>query len=156
MKRRHVCGLGRSRKLVALGVKPVAMFYWDAHTREHAETGRKRKFWGLCSGEEIPISEGEFEEVYPAFTVGELGDLIMEIVPEVRGNPKCAFLWSQFPFREYYPHTKRVEWKFHNPWTRYRESKIVCSASNEADARADMLAYLLEHRAKFEEQGYFQ
>src|SRR5205085_2650671 len=108
-----------AKRLKELGVKQESYFYWD-QCSQHPE--------GIL----IPSDSGTIKligcEWYSAFTVAELGDMLPD---EVATNKYTE------------PDLKTFFCKLHveGDWQKYIE---IIEADTEADARAQMLIYLLE------------
>lgn len=123
----QVVSLDLAKKLKALNVKQESTFYWvlDFVIQNWAGksdfTGKMedrpaKKRWTLA------MAKGEHEEIYSAFTVAELGEMLPFTVAYFKqesGKYICALASGEF---------------------------VTDDCDTEADARAQMLIYLLENK----------
>ena len=139
---KQVCGVRWAKRLRAAGVKQRSHWYWfkqrvprrDPHTGQVVE----RTVWGLGGRHDPDVDY----EVVSAFTVAELGNHLAQLRPDHGYNSKGCYM----PYRAYYPHTGRVEWKYDWPYSRYARDIKVMNVRTEANARAAFLLALIEHR----------
>jgi len=138
----QVCSLELAKQLKRAGVKQESLL---CHI-EHVQI----KDWDYteCKGirtwaEAREYYPAEYWNRYAAFTVAELGEMLLE-----KG--------FSLPFVEHYSHEQGKCWKFLDPFTEYAESKIVLDRiekMTEADARAKFLIYLLENKLASPAEG---
>lgn len=121
----QVTSLELSKKLKELRVKQESLFYWKTYETDQFATATHPKI--INFKEEPGFSENS---LYSAFTVAELGKLLPDAVETNNTN------W-----------TLTTEKAFAGSWTiRYGwDVTISGKADTEADARAKMLIYLIEH-----------
>lgn len=134
----QVCSLELAKRLKELGVKQDGYFAWQ--NIEGDERGDLKNVPYFVEGRPI-YNEERMEEIYSAFTVGELGELLPVSV-EVDGRAKLFEMtkgevdggigWTCW----------YLDYLYHNV------SGILPQGyrDNEADARAKMLIYLLENK----------
>jgi hypothetical protein len=119
----QVCSLDLAKRLKELGVKQGSLFYWVNMKRNGWEI---RTPLGARKGIEFALSR---ISGISAFTVAELG----EMLPKNSGNGEYISRWNS---------NKR--------WECYMRNRPGCGfeqyADTEADARAQMLIYLLENK----------
>lgn len=120
----QVVSLELAKKLKELGVKQESLWYWYHPAIEPEDSdlvlnSRGRVLNGDFAEVQTRLSGYEIKEKYSAFTVTELG----EILP-----PRCT--------------TYRLEFGSFI----CRESNYEIQADTEANARAEMLVYLLENK----------
>ena len=121
-----------SKKIEKLGVDQDSQWYWILCKHNN------KTFLLNCDDRQLdrnyrhPDAE-EFYEVYSAFTVAELGELLK--------HPNQEIL-------SYHPNTPPI-WSGTN-WILYRDGKIILEANTEADGRAKMLIRLIENKLKTE------
>ncbi len=73
----QVCALEYSKRLVELGVKPISLFNW---TRYEHRVEYSVNYLAL-------LFYNNFSEIYPAFTVAELGEMLPNSVALVGAEP---------------------------------------------------------------------
>lgn len=119
----QVCSLELSKRLKELGVKQKSLFYWI-----RVETENKNiDGFGLTYIINIFKPIQNFKEIYSAFTVSELG----EILPDNCYTQKnCARI--------------TVDWICHHIIDDDQED--IWIGESEADARAKMLVYILKNK----------
>lgn len=134
----QVCTLEQAKKLKELGVEQESLFYYIDNMvlgLEGIKVKEQTKSYKING----VVQDGGVVRYYSAFTVAELGELLpIEDMPDGRD-------WQQRPFRDYYPHTGKIMWKYDDPYTKYGRERKVTEAKTEAEARAAMLIYLLEN-----------
>ena len=122
----QVTSLELSKKLKELGVKQESLFYWKTYEPDQFDTVPHPKI--INFKEEPGFSENS---LYSAFTVAELGMLFADL-GSMRRKPLIfsGYIWKskQFSCRHFYA----------------SDSIKQFDAPTEADARAEMLIYLLE------------
>jgi hypothetical protein len=117
---KHVCSLELAKRLKELGVKQESFFFW------HAGPDVEPK---IIIGQGYETANGFTYENFSAFSVAELGELL----PMHLTDPLISLQVFKTPagWCIRYDTGERVFWEELDP--------------NEADARAQMLIYLLEH-----------
>lgn len=119
LSRDQVCNVELSKKLFELGVKQDSIFYW----RKYQFCKNTDLFYIPTKEMELMVLSGKLEYSYSAFTVAELGFLLQ---PFMIGGGMTGGL------------PKEDEEKID------KISDDLCSFKNEANARAEMMIYLLE------------
>lgn len=109
----QVCSLELSKRLDELGVKVPSLFY---HCRYGSEFSIYS--WGN-------VSAGMFEEVYHAYSVAELGEMLLK-------------------FPGIYQYFGENKFQLHQNYRELECDIIASQDSNEANARAKMLIWLIE------------
>lgn len=125
----QLVNLELSKKLKELGVKQESLWWWikthDCYgDLDNFEVGRDydKTAW---------IESKMGTEVYSAFTVAELG----EMLPDIIGDDKHNIIYHCSLFKD------RIEYKD------YTDSHyLIQQADTEANARAKILIYLIEHK----------
>ena len=112
------CSLVLAKKLQELGVNQQSIFYWIL-----AKTSANFAAYGLTYITNIFDRKENFDEIYSAFTVAELGEMLRYWVT-TRKHRDSDWL-CRHHYMEYEHDTK---------------------AETEANARAKMLIYLLENK----------
>ncbi len=119
----QITNLELSKKLKEFGVKQESAFYWrkynfakKPHVFYFADTDRKKI--------DLAILSGKLEFEYSAFSVAELGEMLPEPAKTWRG--KYIDEEESTYFCEFHDHEEE--------------------ADTEANARAKMLIYLIEHK----------
>lgn len=114
-----------SKRLKELGVKQNSIFYWqinhlfnnNIYIRYHNEIGFNYKKY----------EKDESQEIYSAFTVSELGNILPELTNCSKGNIHSN------------PELYHLVWSC-------EYNKLIQFADTEADARAKMLIWLIENK----------
>lgn len=117
---KQVSSRGPSKRLCELGVRQGSLFYWIGPCQSHGMIE-----WAIRDKEKA--DSWNQNVVYSAFTVAELGEVLPQGYFTVRDDGKSAGtppLWCCRTWKE-------------------GQLKL---ADTEADARAKMLIYLLEHK----------
>jgi hypothetical protein len=127
----QVCSLELAKKLKELGAKQKSLFWW----------GRPKDLnvYGLFYTPMLfSFGEDHFDELYSAFTVAELG----EILPIHFG-----YKWNNKMYPTGLMITKLInDWLVsYNVTGSYAPSELCIFDKTEADARAKMLIYLIEN-----------
>lgn len=139
----NVCTLAQAIKLKELGVKQDSLFYHfpnpnaDEIIKEHKLSPYYIELGDNCMNQDSLVRkfvlDGFYNKTYSAFTVGELGELMQEYV-----------------LTQYNTHGGYWEWKllkYDSDLPMGFEVKAENDEFNtEAEARADMLIYLLENK----------
>lgn len=121
---KEVCSLDLSKRLKELGFKQESLFYWF----EHKENGRVMLAYktqvGYYNENGAGFSDRTLEtcDIYSAYTVAELGEMLPENFRSGKGDKDSQFYC-------------RVDDEDFNPIH-------ICFSDTEADARAEMLIYL--------------
>src|SRR5260370_11682568 len=128
----EVTSLELSKKLKELGVKQESAFYWE---RSMFTDG-----WELQSIERASLKASY--EIYSAFTVAELGEMLPSSI-------KYTLAGGRKPKYSHYLHMLSSDHFSSGKWTvsysTYRSNRTIdFMDDSEADARAKMLIYLLE------------
>lgn len=123
MEEKYCCTKEQGKQLQELGIKKEPMYYW----------------WKDDFGDWI-VTESFFEnEVYPAYTIGELGEMLPDrVTRKISGrihfydincykDPMRGWAVSMYDMTGGHPYGKEI-------------------AETEAQARAEMLIYLLENK----------
>ena len=115
----QVCSLELAKELKELGVKHESLFYW--HRSYNPSTKKENDPYIVYGGE---YNDKEID--FPAFTVAELGEMMRKTG------------------RETFPHyvTGQKLWVWAYDWSDDIGFRYI-NASTKADARAEMLIYLL-------------
>lgn len=124
----QVVSLYLSKRLKKLGVKSKSYFRWE--TYQDPRTNRYKKHIVQDGGH-------TFGEIYPAYTVAELGDMIpMYINGRYVHIPEkgARNIYDSKP-----PEKKDIVWSFQPVGQDY-----IQQSDTEADARAETLIYLLD------------
>lgn len=119
----QVVSLELSKKLKELGVKQESLFRWQGYLQPKE----------IKTCELVPSDEPIYEpyDIYSAFTVAELGELI----PSNFSGLYCKYQWG-FLHNRHYAYLNKME----------DNSEVMnFEAETEADARAKMLIYILEN-----------
>ena len=129
MKIEQSCSLDLARKLKKLGVIQESLFHWVK--KWNGETGA----WDLFYDGDISLDV--IDEHVCAFTVAELGKLLRADI----------YLESEDRMLELYEFRMDGTWgiAYHNQMIIPADYRWEFEASTEADARAKMLVYLIEH-----------
>ena len=124
---KQVCSLEYAKKLKELGVNQDSLYFYT-------KVGKSVKSWDewMEIGENVILSE-----LYSAFTVAELGEMLPEKV-----KTKCFGEKSFIIFREKYAES----WDIAYSTDTSDDDKLWKQAETEADARAKMLISLLENK----------
>lgn len=129
----QVCSLGLSRKLKELGLRQESAFYWVLVNQTASlhygfvPASELKKHW------EREVST----EVFAAFTVAELGEMLPKCLPNnVNGLDLhlCSTYNGTIGLEVGYQ-DEDFQWKY-----------VQMYVQSEADARAKMLVYLLENK----------
>jgi hypothetical protein len=130
----QVCSLDLAKRLKESGVKQESCFYWWRRT-ENSE-------WLILhyNSLDIPNRERKYQEFTSAFTVAELGELLpLNVMPE--SHRKITYsngYWLEC-------HKENSQWNV--SYRTGRRIELCFKVSDtEADARAQMLCYLLENK----------
>lgn len=121
---KQVCSLELAKKLKELGLKQDSLYYIH-----HRAAGDDKDGTWINHGKNI-LSDEEYEWVYSAFTVAELGLLLPAGIQCNKFGPL-----SNNPSQK--------QWGWHC-WQ--VDKNHLENADTEADARAKMLIYLLENK----------
>lgn len=136
----QVVSLELAKKLKELGVKQDSLFGWFL-LKEKAKKLHEDKDWGIAPmfrlNDEAYKVRGFMvgKEIISAFTAVELGEMLPTYI-EVDGDRA----WRTFNRVGY--------WEISYTHTRLNESKVktpVFQSHSEADLRAQMLIYLIDH-----------
>jgi hypothetical protein len=121
----QVVSLDLSKKLKELDVKQESLFYWNYCGGE-----KERETWRVEKGK-APISG------ISAFTVAELGEMLPDYIQQEDGTMAQLTSTKHRPF-----------WVTHYQWGESMQLVALYrqTADSEADARAQMLIYLLENK----------
>lgn len=124
----QVCSLELAKRLKGLGVKQESLFWWVKvkHDGEHFV-----KMEGTIAYWEA--KRLGFDDIYSAFTVAELGEMLPAGIVQ---TDKCK------------KETDLKEWALY-----LAGSKHHVFSDNEADARAKMLIYLIENKLQTIKEG---
>lgn len=119
---RQVCSLRLAKRLKELRVKQESLFWWGNYVRTGIlpEYNRNKLHYGKYGD--------AFEPTCAAFTVAELGEMLPRYFQTVR----CV--------------GKTLPWQCSHDDLAWHEKHEAIHADIEADARAKMLIYLLEHK----------
>jgi len=139
----------QGKRLVELGIAPNSLFSYFGSENMRLKDNATSMDYGswIFIQNTVAVNNQQLDArsnvsceipIAPAFTVAELG----EMLPDDRNHEK----WQYRPFLEFYSHTDKDMWKFNDHYTRYGSNKIVVTADNEAQARAEMLIWLLENK----------
>lgn len=109
-----------SKKLKELSVKQESLFYWNKNANLISSFN-----WGDVDREDWEIIKGD---LISAFTVAELGEMLPRRIKTIKLKSK----------------TKGEIWVCDN-WRRKKQERTSFNAKTEADAKAKMLIYLIEH-----------
>lgn len=118
----QVCNLELSKKLKELNVKQESLFYWDGNTRVD----------GGFDLHQRTLTQFNKERMISAFTVAELGEMLPE---------------DYFVFKNSigdYIYSERTKRKLSESGYEKWELVALGQENTEADARANILIYLLE------------
>ena len=119
----QVCSLDLARRLKEMGVKQKSLFYWRLELPAAVEV------WTVELGNE----ELGFHNIYSAFTVAELGEML----------PKGTESWQHLCDKDCDPRYRGEN----IGWYCELADKSHCELENtEGDARAKMLVWLLENK----------
>lgn len=138
----QVASLELAKKLKELGVKQESYFAWvlsapffDGNHSERDLVLNPNQF------EELVENCGDEFELYPAYTVAELG----EMLPEEILDEEEPVSWHHL-----YTYPTGAHWccsyRFHNGEDGTWSTTYVEQARTEANARAKMLIYLIENK----------
>lgn len=128
---KQVCSLEPSQKLRKLGVKQASYFHWSVPNPEEASTvPDKEALKEHCKVELSTMHWGIGFDDYAAFTVAELGEMLLTIPPFVNVH---TYLDAS------------LEWWCVLPIQGGIDDGLMFTADTEADARAKMLIYLIEN-----------
>lgn len=120
----QVVSLELAKKLKELGVKQESLYLWTLRTEPAT-------LWSLDRyGEKWGNNIGEGYDKFSAFTVAELGEMLLDTVQ--------SNAYDEEEERLYYVCRLNVE----GDWSKYIH---ITNAATEADARAKMLIYLIEN-----------
>ena len=123
----QVCNLELSKKLKELGVKKDSVWFWQFNDKEGERLGI-----GKYSLERFNPNIFQSYKDYPAFTVAELG----EMLPDAINDDEL--------------YTSKHGNKWYVEYMNLPEDKPECLrslfAKTEADARAEMLIWLIENK----------
>lgn len=123
----QVCSLDLAKRLKELGVKQESLFMWSVSARLDG-SDRREKLWLTEKARDLVILANRAGALYSAFTVGELGEMLMD------GR------LTQYCFKQ----TQGWGWK---SFTLLGTPVVFTEYSDtEADARAKMRIYLLENK----------
>ena len=123
----QVCSRELAKRLEELGVRQESVFWWVDRTLTY--TGGRASHAPLQGG-------------VAAFTVAELGEMLPDdiTIPSKNGKPRVHTHWLRFG---------RYRVAGHRFWCAYpggsARTNLEERAHTEADARAKILIYLLEH-----------
>lgn len=131
---KQLCSLESSKQLKKLGVKQRSLFYWiRIEASEHVDG------YGLTYIANMFKPVSAFKEIYSAFTVPELGELLPFLI--------------EYNNKKYWYHTEKINKnnKYCNEhevnYTNGGKSTIgIVHGNTEANARAKMIIYLLENK----------
>lgn len=137
----QVCTLAQANKLAELGVIQVNL---------PTEQNPNWKYPSLFSyhftgfrGEfslELSVTRIPHEKTVAAWTVAELGAML----PDFEMSNSAVNKWQYRPFKQFYSHDKKRQWKFDNHFTESGGHRVVTNCKTEAEARASMLIWLIE------------
>ena len=128
----QVVSLELAKKLKELGCKQESVYVWFYYGGDDFGTKDSSDGWKLLANwqEEDPEDLGH---TFSAFTVAELG----EMLPDKIISSREGVLWT----------TEKLENRcWYEDGGDYPQKQPYGEATNEADARAKMLCYLLENR----------
>ena len=130
----QVVGLELARQLKKLGVKQDSLYYW--HSCLYTDSKRHHNY--LNNLNKVPDypnpSAIQSEEIYSAFTVSELGELLPDAVATYRYE-------TYDDDRDIWACIKYVEGN-------HEKYEYVVHTKTEANVRAKMLIYLLENKIR--------
>lgn len=142
----QVCGIEHAKRLKKLGVKQDSLFYYsvDKESFEHLIIWNLKHNQNANQGNlyDCSIKYPEYYDIYSAFTVGELGAMLPDCISaaDLFNNKNTTLLDLNGHFIK--------SSKTDDEYKIYIDNltKIVIFFSkNEANARAQMLIYLLEN-----------
>ena len=123
----QVCSRELAKRLAELGVRQESVFWW---------VDRKLTYTGGLA------AHAQLQGGVAAFTVAELGEMLPDdiTIPSKNGKPRVQTHWLRFG---------RYRVAGHRFWCAYpggsARTNLEERAHTEADARAKILIYLLEH-----------
>lgn len=143
----QVCSLELSKRLKELGVKQESLFYWGISEfetdkpeitlyRSQGELDSDKdisKLFGVWSYSDVEI--GSFKDTHSAFTVAELGEMLPK---RLVGDHPLWYLTVHCNDNYYSVDFETFNGKI--------QKQFGCQDRNEANARAEMLIYLLEQK----------
>lgn len=141
----QVCSLELTKRLRELGVKQESFCYWHVnHINSDMVFLRNRS---ECAEIDVWRSEKDnCENFFSAFTVAELGEMLPPLIGEAVLHtfrvPRKKDWAVSYERMEVVTHGDNVTGYSDRAWV----SDYFFSAPTEADARAEMLIYLLENK----------
>lgn len=135
----QVCSLELAKKLKELGVEQKSIFVWEYYN----DTCYAVKFFPFA----IVINDFTQAELYSAFTVAELGEMLPECI---KGKTNPADDRPIIYEKSYFNHSA-VNYYFIFGSYKNGSRYPIFSEENEANARAKMLIYLLEEKMMIKE-----
>lgn len=134
----QVCSLELAKQLKELGVKQDSLFYWVSEGTWDKRKDIIKPFLSQSTkfiyGSAPDLSEAEYPICYSAFTVAELGEMLPVSVPKSYLN-----YWLGIT-------RQPIGNKWEVSYSDNDEDIVFFEEDSEADARAEMLIYLLENK----------
>lgn len=127
----QVVSLELAKRLKEMGVKQESLLWWSQPYPK--EVDGKPNAWVMSGGDEPRVTFFKTPNSVSAFTVAELGEMLPQGISSYK-NPDKKGEWRALAHREL--------------WDREGvtlEGRPFTDADTEADARAKMLIYLIEH-----------
>jgi hypothetical protein len=126
MNPKYVITLEQAKKLKELGVRQESEFYW----KYLRSVDKNKEKWRLMAKTETDEFNWYILERCSAFHVGELGEMLP------------LSLWHNNDWR----YLRQNKTKDNEKWECSYNTFFSCFGNTEAQARAEMLIYLLEHK----------
>lgn len=159
----QVCNLKLSKKLKELGVIQESLFHWVNHDTVYSSMSAHNEGWdvetsffvagigfdysGMLSNKqkhkEFTQEQIDEFEHYSAFTVAELGKLLPREVEHTKNEHSSYYIMFGYG-DNMIDGSVPVVWYEDNDLNLNDEILQLCNGNTEADARAQMLIYLIE------------
>lgn len=139
-----VTNLEISRKLCDLGIEQSSYFWWEK--KYIGTTEKPIEKWVVYNSKEV----NAFTVVYSAFTISELGEILLNKFPYpmdiiTRWYDSGCFVDIQFP-RTYHGRHVKKRIKLFRGINDFQMDNLDNLPDMEADARGKILVYLLENK----------
>lgn len=138
--KKQCVSLELAKQLKSLNVKQESLYYWNCNTS------------GPTLWNEDYLNQKEWKhplDIYSAYTASELGEMLPESIPGDVEEIQCRCPNEvKLNIRKVWDGGKEV-WRVHYADPMKHHQKANCRpilSTNEADARAKMLIYLLENK----------
>lgn len=127
---KQVCSLDRAKRLANLGVAKKSLYVWSSDNEPHFRLG----LWNEPAPPSVVYPKAE---IYPAFTVAELGEMLPGRFKRKDG------VWFFPTFKK---DSTTVDWYSSYLPIGDEAGEYFQMAQTEANSRASMLIYLIENK----------